>query len=186
MAVPPCGCDRSLRYAARRPGARRGSGLLLGVGICVALFLRRSTDPHIAVLGRLAGTPHFRNVDRYPVETRPTLVAARVDESLHFANADQVETRLAALAEGEDIRHLLLVMSAVNFVDASGLAMPVLPHAPVPARQPPHRAPLVADAAGGPSCDGSGLPAPSCSAISRRAVPRTRPRPLETRGVGST
>lgn len=99
------------------------AGLLLGVGICVALFLRRSADPHIAVLGRLPGTPHFRNVDRYPVETWPALVAARVDESLHFANADQVETRLAALAERDGVRHLLLVMSAVNFVDASGLAM---------------------------------------------------------------
>lgn len=99
------------------------AGLLLGVGVSVALFLRRSAVPHIAVLGRLPGTPHFRNVDRYPVETWPTLVAARVDESLHFANADQVETRLVALAEREGVRHLLLVMSAVNFVDASGLAM---------------------------------------------------------------
>lgn len=99
------------------------AGLLLGVGVSVALFLRRSAAPHIAVLGRLPGTPHFRNVDRYPVQTWPALVAARVDESLHFANADQVETRLAALAARDGVRHLLLAMSAVNFVDASGLAM---------------------------------------------------------------
>ena len=99
------------------------AGLLLGVGVSMALFLRRSSDPHIAVLGRLPGTPHFRNVDRYPVATSAALLVARVDESLHFANADQIETRLAALAQRDGVRHLVLVMSAVNFVDASGLAM---------------------------------------------------------------
>ena len=99
------------------------AGLLLGVGVSVALFLRRSADPHIAVLGRLPGTPHFRNVDRYAVETWPALVVARVDESLHFANADQIETRLFALAQRDGVRHLVLVFSAVNFMDASGLAM---------------------------------------------------------------
>lgn len=98
-------------------------GLLLGVAVSVALFLRRSADPHIAVLGRLPGTPHFRNVDRYPVATSESLLVARVDESLHFANADQIETRLAELAQRDSVRHLVLVMSAVNFVDASGLAM---------------------------------------------------------------
>ena len=99
------------------------AGLLLGVGVSMALFLRRSSDPHIAVLGRLPGTPHFRNIDRYPVATSAALLVARVDESLHFANADQIETRLAALAQRDGVRHLVLVMSAVNFVDASGLAM---------------------------------------------------------------
>lgn len=99
------------------------TGLLLGVAVSVALFLRRSADPHIAVLGRLPGTPHFRNVDRYPVSTSESLLVARVDESLHFANADQIETRLAELAQRDNVRHLVLVMSAVNFVDASGLAM---------------------------------------------------------------
>ena len=98
-------------------------GLLLGVAVSLALFLRRSSDPHIAVLGRLEGSPHFRNVQRYPVQTWANLVAARVDESLHFANADQIETRLLALAEDQHVEHLVLVMSAVNFVDASGLEM---------------------------------------------------------------
>lgn len=107
-------------------------GLLLGLAVSLALFLRHSSDPHIAVVGRLAGGPHFRNVERYAVRTWPHILAARVDESIYFANADQIETRLLQLAEpaqstnsagDHTVRHLLLVMSAVNFVDASGLEM---------------------------------------------------------------
>ena len=100
------------------------AGLLIGVAISLALFLRRSSDPHIAVLGRLRDTPHFRNARRYAVQTWPHLLVVRVDESLYFGNAEQVETRIEALA-GPDgaLRHLVLVMSAANFVDASGLEM---------------------------------------------------------------
>lgn len=100
------------------------AGLLLGVLVSIALFLRGSSRPHIAVLGRLGDTPHFRNVERYAVHTWPHILAVRVDESLYFANAGQIESRLSALAaRSEDVRHLVLVMSAVNFIDASGLEM---------------------------------------------------------------
>ena len=94
------------------------------MAVSLALFLRRSSDPHIAVLGRLGNTPHFRNVRRYAVQTWPHLLVLRVDESLYFGNADQVETRIEALArEKSALRHLVLAMSAANFVDASGLEM---------------------------------------------------------------
>ncbi len=99
------------------------AGLLLGVVASIALFMRGSSQPHIAVIGRLGNTGHFRNVQRYSARTWPQLVAARVDESLYFANANQVEDRLAKLAEGDAVRHLLIVMNAVNFIDTSGLEM---------------------------------------------------------------
>ena len=98
-------------------------GLLIGVAVSVALFLRAARAPHIAVVGRLPGTPHFRNVLRFDVETWPEVLIARVDESVFFANADPVEARLLALTARPAARHLVLVMSAVNFVDASGLEM---------------------------------------------------------------
>ena len=101
------------------------AGLLIGVAVSLALFVRRSRDPHIAVLGRLGDTPHFRNVRRYPadVSTVRNVLAVRVDESLYFANAEQVERRLSELADDAALEHVVLVMSAVNFVDASGLEM---------------------------------------------------------------
>ena len=100
-------------------------GLLLGVSISIVLFMRGSSRPHIAVVGRLGDTPHFRNVERYAVQTWPHIVAARVDESLFFANANQIESRLWTLsdASGGTTEHLVLVMSAVNFIDTSGLEM---------------------------------------------------------------
>lgn len=98
-------------------------GLLVGMAVSLVLLLRTSSDPRVAVLGRLGETPHFRNVERFAVRTWPHLVAARLDASLHFANAEPIETRLLALSRDAKVRHLVLVMSAVNFVDASGLEM---------------------------------------------------------------
>ena len=103
-------------------------GLVVGVAVSLVLFMRGSARPHIAVVGRLGDTPHFRNVERYAVRTWPHLVAARVDESFYFANADTVEDRLAELAgpapgEEPEVRHLLVIMSAVNFIDSTGLEM---------------------------------------------------------------
>ena len=108
------------------------AGLLIGVGISVVLFMRGSARPHIAVVGRLGDTPHFRNVKRYEVRTWPHLVAARVDESFYFANADTLESRLAELVDnpdgggpdgGQAVEHVLIIMSAVNFIDTTGLEM---------------------------------------------------------------
>ena len=99
-------------------------GLLLGAGAAVALFLRQSSRPHIAVLGRIGGSTHFRNVARYDTETMPHAVAVRVDENLHFANAHDIEDRLLEiLTSHPEARHLVLVCSAISFIDNSGLEM---------------------------------------------------------------
>ena len=101
------------------------AGLVIGVSVSVVLFMRGSSRPHIAVVGRLGDSTHFRNVERYEVRTWPHIVAARVDESLYFANANQVESRLWALsgAGRSETQHLVLVMTAVNFIDTTGLEM---------------------------------------------------------------
>ena len=108
-------------------------GLVIGIGVAIVLFMRGSARPHIAVVGRLGDTPHFRNVERYEVKTWANLVAARVDESFYFANADMIESRLTELVEprpsddgeapAQSVQHLLVVMSAVNFIDTTGLEM---------------------------------------------------------------
>ena len=99
-------------------------GLLLGIGAAVILFVHRSSRPHIAVVGRLGDSAHFRNVDRYATETFPHVAAVRVDENLYFANANQVEDRFLAIVERHgEARHLVLVCSAINFIDTTGLEM---------------------------------------------------------------
>lgn len=99
-------------------------GLLMGIVLSLALYLWRTGHPHIAVVGRLLGTEHYRNVNRYVAQTNPRVLAVRVDESIYFANAAQVEDFITRhLAAAPDTQKLLLVMAAVNYIDASGLEM---------------------------------------------------------------
>jgi len=99
-------------------------GLLIGIVVAIALFVRRSSRPHIAIVGRIGDSAHFRSQLRYQVATHPHVLAVRIDENLYFANANRVETRLLRLvARDATIRHLLIVCSAINFIDTSGLEM---------------------------------------------------------------
>lgn len=98
------------------------AGLIVGVGISIALFLYRTSRPHIAVVGLVPGTEHFRNVLRHDVLTSPELLSLRPDESLYFANARHLEDRINAEVAGRpELRHLVLQCSAVNDIDVSGL-----------------------------------------------------------------
>ena len=98
------------------------AGVTAGVGLSIVLFLARSTRPHMAVVGRVPGTEHFRNVLRHTVETDPSILSVRVDESLYFANARWLEDRLYDMAVADKrVRHVVLMCSAVNDVDASAL-----------------------------------------------------------------
>jgi SulP family sulfate permease len=99
-------------------------GILLGVALSLAVLVWRSSHPHIAVVGRVPGTEHFRNVDRHQVETLPGLVALRIDESLYFANAPTIEEKLEALVQSQpDTKAILLILSAVNQLDSTALDM---------------------------------------------------------------
>jgi SulP family sulfate permease len=97
---------------------------LIGVGLALVLFLYRTSRPHIAVVGRIAGTEHFRNIHRHVVETWPGLLLVRVDENLYFANVPKVESELQNLVvDREGLRDLVLVFSGVAYIDASALEM---------------------------------------------------------------
>ncbi len=98
------------------------AGILAGVLLSVWLFLYRTSRPHSAIVGRVPGTEHFRNVDRYAVETRPDLAMLRVDESLYFANARFLEDRVLELVSDQpELKDLVLVCAAINLIDASAL-----------------------------------------------------------------
>jgi SulP family sulfate permease len=98
------------------------SGILAGVALSLFLHLYRTSRPHVAIVGQVPGTEHFRNVDRHAVITAPDVLTVRVDESLYFPNArfleDFVQTRVAA---NPAIRHLVLMFPAVNEVDSSAM-----------------------------------------------------------------
>lgn len=99
-------------------------GILMGVALSLGVLVWRSSRPHMAVVGRVPGTEHFRNVERHAVETVPGLLALRVDESLFFANATALEDRIEELIRLDPtVRRVLLVCSAVNQVDTTALGV---------------------------------------------------------------
>jgi SulP family sulfate permease len=97
--------------------------LALGVAGSIALLLQRTARPHVALIGRVPGTEHFRNVGRHEVELTPGVMALRIDESLLFTNARQLsDVVLQHLAQVPGTRRVVLQMSPVNHIDLSGLA----------------------------------------------------------------
>jgi len=98
------------------------AGVLAGVILSLVLFLDRTSRPHMAVVGLVPGTEHFRNVLRHEVRTSPHLLSLRVDESLYFANARYLEDKVYDMvATQPDLRHVVLMCPAVNEIDASAL-----------------------------------------------------------------
>jgi SulP family sulfate permease len=98
------------------------SGLMAGVVASLMLHIWHSSRPHIATVGNVPGTEHYRNVLRHEVQTQPHVLGLRPDESLFFANARFLEDHVAnAVAQQPHVRHVVLQCTAVNDIDASGL-----------------------------------------------------------------
>lgn len=99
-------------------------GVTSGVGISIALHLYRTSKPHIAEVGVIEGTEHFRNINHHTVKTLPGVLMLRPDESLLFSNAAFLEEMVAnSVLKREDIKHVVLQCSAINQIDFSALEM---------------------------------------------------------------
>lgn len=97
-------------------------GVLAGIVVSILLHLYKTTRPHMAVVGAVAGTEHYRNVERHNVITHPNLVSLRIDESLYFANASYLEDYIYELVAGNvELEHVILQCTAVNEIDMSAL-----------------------------------------------------------------
>ncbi len=99
------------------------AGLMLGVVLSLLLYVWRASRPHVAELGRLPGSEHFRNIRRYDkLETWPEILLLRVDENLSFANSAYLEdTIMQRVVHKPLLAHLVLVASGINGVDLSAL-----------------------------------------------------------------
>ncbi|MCZ8152664.1 MAG: sulfate permease [Rhodobacteraceae bacterium] len=98
------------------------AGVSAGVLLSLLLHLLRTARPHVAEVGLVPGTEHFRNIHRFTVETDPAILTLRVDESLYFANTRHLEDLILARVPGDSaLRHVILMCSAVNEIDLSAL-----------------------------------------------------------------
>lgn len=95
-------------------------GIALGVIITILSYLRRTSRPHIAVVGRIKETEHFRNINRHEVETWDNLLLIRIDENISFANVsyiiDFIEVETLNNAE---LKHVVLIFSSVSYIDST-------------------------------------------------------------------
>ncbi|MEN9894450.1 MAG: hypothetical protein RIR97_302 [Pseudomonadota bacterium] len=98
------------------------AGITAGVAVSLILFLWRTSRPHMAIVGQVPNTEHFRNIDRHQVITDPGLLSIRVDESLYFANVRALEDAIYEhIATNPAIRNVILMCPAINAIDASAL-----------------------------------------------------------------
>ncbi|MEQ9344956.1 MAG: sulfate permease [Thalassospira sp.] len=97
-------------------------GVTSGVLLSIGLFLYRTSRPHIAEVGLVPDTQHFRNINRHKVVTDPSVLTIRIDESLYFANARFLEDFLLDRVVGDKkLKHVILMCSAINEIDLSAL-----------------------------------------------------------------
>jgi SulP family sulfate permease len=95
-------------------------GIALGVLVTFIVYLRRTSLPHIAVVGRVAGTEQFRNIERHDVETWPNLLMIRIDENITFANIGFITDCITRKAdEKADLEHIILIFSSVSYIDTT-------------------------------------------------------------------
>ena len=96
-------------------------GVAAGVALSIVLHLYKTSRPHVAEVGRVPGTEHYRNILRHKVETDPSLLTLRVDESLYFANARFLEELIQNRIADRPVRNVILMCPAVNEIDFSAL-----------------------------------------------------------------
>ena len=97
-------------------------GVTTGVTLSILLFLYDTSRPHVAEVGLVKGTEHFRNIRRHTVVTDPAIVNLRIDQSLYFANARFLEDYITdRVIDDKALRHVVLMCSAVNEIDLSAL-----------------------------------------------------------------
>ena len=97
-------------------------GVSTGVILSIALHLYKTSRPHIAEVGLVPGTQHFRNILRHDVLTAPHFLTLRIDQSLYFANARFLEGYIYdRIADDAPLRDVVLMCSAINEIDMSAL-----------------------------------------------------------------
>lgn len=100
------------------------TGLIIGIISTFILMLWRISRPHMAVIGLVEGTQHFRNIHRHHVQTSPEIISIRIDENLTFLNANALKGFLInEISQAPKLQHVIVNCSSVSSIDFSALEM---------------------------------------------------------------
>jgi SulP family sulfate permease len=100
-------------------------GLFIGIAISLLLLIYRASHPHIAVLGKVPGTPdQYGDLERHPDNQQlPGIVILRVESGLFFANADAVRQSIRAHAATKGTRVVVLNAETAPAIDVTAAHM---------------------------------------------------------------
>lgn len=99
-------------------------GILIGVALSLGLIIFRTTQPHVAVLGKIPDKPHYKNIDRFDhLEVRDEILIFRFDARLYFANVSYfkeiIENEINK--KGDQLKLFILDADSMNGMDSSGV-----------------------------------------------------------------
>lgn len=99
-------------------------GIMIGVILSILVIIYRTSKPHYAILGRVKGTPFFRNVRRFSdLENREDTLIMRFDSDLYYANIeyfiDSLETEIES--KGGSIAYVILNSESISSIDSTGV-----------------------------------------------------------------
>ena len=96
--------------------------IYLGVILSLVFFLAKTSTPHIPTLSVDPSTPHRKlvNIEKKPLKQCPQIKIIRIDMSVYFGSINYIQNRLARIVENEQIKHILIVSSGINFIDLAG------------------------------------------------------------------
>jgi SulP family sulfate permease len=101
--------------------------IYLGVILSLVFFLAKTSTPEIQTLAvdedESTGKRKFINIAKKPLKQCPQLKIIRIDMSIYFGSLNHIRNRIQKIAENEQIHHILIDASGINFIDLSGAEM---------------------------------------------------------------
>lgn len=95
-------------------------GIMVGVGLCMAVFLYKSMRPIVASLSMNEDLV-LKNAEHYRLKGCRHVSVVRFDGALFFANASYLDEQVIKFrTEQPDLRYVLLDAKGINDMDASG------------------------------------------------------------------
>ncbi len=101
--------------------------IYIGVLLSLVFFLAKTSTPSIPTLSvdvdEENGARKFVNIQGRTLKQCPQLKIIRIDMSVYFGSVTHIQQRLRTIAENERIHHILVIASAINFIDLAGAEM---------------------------------------------------------------